>query len=223
MLRAARDSVPFVSGVPNNFSTYARPEAEDGWYLLGRDTDRHKLFYSLVYYNEARGLLRTFLFNLELPTNVTGSTLTISLVALLPGQGSPGGGKYLTGQPLEGAFFPLHPNPGKWSSVTVPLPEWNYRQWVCVETPIAYPMASNLPVDLALAASAVATPGSPEPYRSLSEDPLLKGQRCVALAFQLDSYDLGSVEGTWHGDAVGSAVQELGSVRRTTRSSARAS
>ena len=33
----------------------------------------------------------------------------------------------------------------------------------------------------------------------------------MALAFKIDSYDLGSMEGTWHGDAVGSAIQELGS------------
>ncbi len=199
-------SSPFHNDTETGFHAYPPTLEEDGWFLLGRNlTDRSKLFYSLVYYNEARGLLRIFLYNLELPTNVTGFTLTASLVGLAPKPTTPGGPSYLTGQELEGAFFPLHPNPNKWSSARVPLPTWFHGSWTCVEIPIAYPMGSNLPIDLALA-----SPRAPGLYRALYEEPLARGQRVVALRLQVDSYDMGKLEGEWHGKAIGEAIQTLG-------------
>lgn len=195
---------PFKPGTHTGFNSYAPLGAEDGWYLLGRNvTDPSTRFFALVYYNERLAVLRLLLYNLDMPLAVSGSTVTISLRGFSPS--SAAGSTHLVAEPLQGAFFPLHPNPKRWSTVTVPLVGWHLNSWTCLEVPVAYPMGSNLAVDAARAA-----PQPPSWYRSLYEEPFAAGRRGVFLEFVIDSYDTGTLSGEWHGKAVGNAVQKAG-------------
>ncbi|MEW6744910.1 MAG: hypothetical protein AB1486_19315 [Planctomycetota bacterium] len=196
---------PWYVGVHTNYNNYPIPKADDGWHLIGRNlTDPTPHFYFLAYYNEQRSLLRLFLLNLDMPMNVSGGTVTLSLLRLEQQTVPATGETYLAPVPLQGALFPLHPNPNRWSQVTVPLVDWKMGSWACIEVPMLYPMAQNVPID----------PHQPAPqpshyYRSLYEEPLQKGYRNIQLRIDIDTYDYATLDATLEGKAVGEAIQKL--------------
>ena len=195
---------PWKVGYHTNFSAFPKPEPADGWYLIGRNlTDPTPLFYTLAYYNEQRGILRLYLYNLAMPVNVSGATVEASLVRFgeQPFDGKPSA----VLQQLKGAIFPLHPNPHKWSSVRIPLVQWIRGSWACVQMPMLYPMAENVPVDPAQAAA-----HPKDHYRSLYEEPLQKGLRGVQLSLLVQTYDYGKLDATLEGKAIGEAIQKMG-------------
>jgi len=195
---------PFHAGVHTNNNAYPPAHRKDGWYLIGKDVaDPSKPFNTLAYYNEQRGRLRLYLRNQNMPINVSGATVTVSLWRYAE-KNNDYGEVWTDAEQLKGAFFPLHPNPNKWSSATVPLVNWGHHNWACIELDMLYPMAENIPVD----------PGGAffQPdnwYYSLYEEPLMKGFRNIQLRVKVDTYDYGTLSGTWVGKAVGEALQEL--------------
>ena len=195
---------PFHAGVHTNNNAYPPAHKKDGWYLIGKDVaDQSKAFNTLAYYNEQRGRLRLYLRNQDMPINVSGATVTVSLWRYAEKKNDYGE-VWTDSEQLKGAFFPLHPNPNKWSSATVPLVNWGHHNWACIEVDMLYPMGENIPVD----------PGGAffQPdnwYYSLYEEPLKQGLRNIQLRVKVDTYDYGTLNGTWVGKAVGEALQEL--------------
>jgi hypothetical protein len=194
---------PWVPGWYTHYNNIALPDSTQGWYLTAKYfTSPDQSFYAMVYYNEQKSLLRLYLYNLDMPMNVTGATVTVSLERFTP---APKDSPYPGRCPLSGALFSLHPNPNRWSSAEIPLPYWGPGTWTCVEVPILYPMAENIPVDLSKAAPLPPTVH----YRSLYEEPLQKGLRGILLKLHIDTYDFGEFDGTLTGQAVGEAIEAL--------------
>jgi len=199
-------SPPWKKGAQTNWNTYPKPDPADGWFLVAKNlSDATPHFYTLVYYNERYAILRLFLLNLGMPSNVSGATATLSLRGYVVTKQDPVTQKtYLDKGPLTGAFFPLHPNVTRWSSITVPLVEWLGGSWACADIPVLYPMGENLPVDAAKASTQ-----PPNYYRSLYEEPLEKGRREILLSVVVNTYDYGKLEGELTGKAVGTALEKL--------------
>lgn len=195
---------PWVPGYYTHYNNLPLPDPSKGWYLVAKYlTNPDQSIYALVYYNEQRSLLWIYLYNLDIPINVTGATVTVSMERYTPA--IPDLSPYPGKAPLSGALFSLHPNPNRWSSAEIPLLNWGPGTWVCVEVPMLYPMADNTPVDLSKAAP---LPPSVN-YRSLYEEPMQKGLRGILLKLHINTYDLGQFEGTLTGQAVGEAIEKL--------------
>ena len=196
---------PWSPGWHTNYNVYPPADPAMGWYLIAKYlTNPDQSFYALAYYNEQRSRLRLYLYNLEIPIDVTGATVTVSLERFAPVKDSEGT-PYLDREPLSGALFSLHPNPNRWSSATLPLSSWEPGTWACVEVSMLYPMADNVPVDLSL--TKPLPPGVH--YRSLYEEPLVAGQRGIWLKLHIDTYDLGQFNGSLTGQAVGEAIEKV--------------
>ncbi len=203
-LRLAAPWKPF----PLKGPTWPFPTGSDGWFLVGRylsDTASQSGnsggFFTLTYYNERKSLLRLYLYNHGMP-----DASLYSVTLRLCGRASAGGAEF-TDQyvPLEGAFFPVDPDPGKWSSVTVPIPMWSPGTWAFVEVPLLYPMAKTLP-----GFQARPVPGKPAShYHSVYEDTLKKGMRNALLKIEIESYLEGAIGADLIGTAAGSAIQTL--------------
>jgi len=185
---------PWLPSGPHTFMiAWPKPNRRDGWYLVGKNvTEKERGFLSLVYYNERRGLLRAYLFNLNLSTDVTGYLVTF----LLRGRDGP---QFVD---LEGAFFSQDPRPQKWSSAVVVVPLWPSRTWAFVEAPMLYPMAKALPSKQGPSGSLPA-----HYYSSVYEDRSTEGHRNILLRVMVQGYMEGEVTGDIVGQAIGEAIQ----------------
>lgn len=189
---------------------------ERGWHLLGKNINanpeqmKFQKFFSFVFYNERRGLLRAYLFNHDFDdTDISGYTVTFTIWA--------DGGQ----APLEGALFPVDPNADKWSSVTIPITHsWRKGSWAFVETPILYPMVKGLP-------GKVNGPAGSEPYSvsgqvaflqskeseiydSIYEDTTEGGPQNLQLRLTIQPFQKGAVDLDIFGTAIGEAIQDGG-------------
>lgn len=174
------------------------PKADDGWYLVGKNTTEPEAgFYSLIYYNERTSNLRAYLYNDSLETAVSGYSVEFRLRAR----------NTMAFEDLKGAFFGLDPRPYQWWQATVTIPIWPHQTWAFAEVPMFYPMASHLP------------DGQPKPatnipkhyYRSVYEDQLTESLRNVVLLVSVTPYFKGAVKADVVGEAIGHAIQQLNS------------
>ncbi len=130
-----------LEGLPKPWpNSGPKPTAEDGWHLVGRNIyNQQQKFASIVYYNEAQGKLRLYLFN-----NIGDAMLNGYKISLYFQKFA--GGKWVD---MKGAFF--QPTIFKadsgledWSRLDVLLPiKWQYRDWIKMDIPILYPMESK--------------------------------------------------------------------------------
>ncbi len=217
------------SELPTELKT--KPSQERGWYLLGLNTTYvDQGFYSVVYYNERRALLRVYLYSLDEHTAFTAHVIRIyfeGCTGILeepqPDPDLPP--KYLPDwQPLTGAFFPLDANPADWWRAEVAVGGWSFHTWTGIEIPVLYPMGSNLPAvgDYAVGAAKAgqnAVPvGAPDLacdfgyrnvdlYRSMYEDEFAPHQRNVRLVLSVRTFQQGWADLDLVAKAVGEAVQ----------------
>jgi hypothetical protein len=209
-----------------------RPDPARGWYLLGLNTTyAAQKYYSVIYYNERRSVLRVYLYNLDEDTEYTAHVVKIYLegcVALLqePPANPELPPKYLPEwKPLVGAFFPVDPNPKNWWRAEFVVGGWAPHTWTAVEVPVLYPMGGNLP---AIGDRAVGyyMPGNAESgvgaldlachqpartvgrYRSLYEDEFAPHQKNVRLVVSVRTFHEGYADLSLVAKAVGDAIQQ---------------
>ena len=189
---------------------------EQGWYLLGKNINanpeqmKFQKFFSFVFYNERRGLLRAYLFNHDFDdTDVSGYTVIFTIWAE--------GGQ----APLEGALFPVDPRSDQWGSVTIPITHsWRKGSWAFVETPILYPMVKGLPgkvngppgfePDSVSGQVAFLQSKESEIYDSIYEDTTEGGSQNLQLRLTIQPFQKGAVDLDIFGTAVGEAIQDGG-------------
>lgn len=183
----------FWSELPVRGPPWPRPRVQHGWYQVAQYlADDGQGFFTLAYYNERESRVRLYLYNYGL-TDATVYGVRLSLL------GHPDrDDRY---EELDGAFFPLDPDPSEWGSVTLPVEDWPRETWICLEVPLLYPMAEKLPT--------ATPPDVGEWYEPLYERRLREGVRNVAFHIEVQSYLRGSLEADLVGKAVGTALQRL--------------
>ena len=184
---------------------------EEGWHLVGEnltELSATKKYYSLVYYNDITSKLRLYLLNKGLPSLATHYQVELSLQARLL-QKQSAQGVSATFQNLQGAFFPIHPDPEKWSTAQVSVPRWELNEWTQVDVPLLYPMASNL---LDLMENPYVKKSSVHDlvvtrYHSVYEDRMKANRRNMRLCVTVRAATTSSLNAELVGKAIGQAVQ----------------
>lgn len=189
------DAPWYVGNSTASGKKYPKPARDDGWFLLGKNlTNNTAGFYHLVYYNEWESKLRFYLYNLSLTQTVTGHEVEVQLRKLAPSGFVP----------IEGAIFPIDPNPKNWSRAKFVVDNWSAGKWTYLEFPVLYPMAKSLPTKYPMPAGA-----SAQHYRSVYEDEFLPGYKNVQLQITVRGYLEGQANLNFFGTAVGEAIESF--------------
>lgn len=172
-----------------------KPRREDGWLLLARNTTYCEPgFYPLLYYNARDGRIRAFLYNLDVTDAATAYRLEVSLLDS-------------DGSQLQGAIFPVDPDPRRWDKAILPIPFWQKGQWTMVEFPVLYPMIYPRGDERRFLSLRVPDLSG---YYSLSESQYRAGHQDVRLRLKVVPLLTLAVYGSGVGSAIGEAIQELG-------------
>ena len=196
--RSVQLSPPWFSGGPQSTGGMIPPVPRSaGWFLVGKNvTNPNDGFYTLLYYNELEGTLRLYLYNLSLSQTVTGHQVSLGLQSNVPGQG------WLD---LDGAFFPVDPNPKNWGKAKFLLVDWSQDKWTNVDVPMLYPTVKTNPQSLGLPALANGAHNWP-----IYESPLQAGASLMRFRVEVRGYQLGRSEQNMVGSAIGEAIEKLG-------------
>lgn len=231
---------PPWSGGPQGINTAlsgrfkVKPSADNGWYLFGVNTTyADQDFFSVVYYNERKAILRIYLYNLSHAIEHTANVVRVyfegCLNVLKEDNPNPDKQPKLIGEfkPLKGAFFPVDPNPKNWWHAELVVSAWKPNSWTAVDVPVLFPMGSNLPAvgDFNLG-SAYLYGNNPTSsvgaedlsckypnrtvtrYRSIYEDKFAANQRNVRLVISVRTFEEGYCDFKLVAEAVGEVVQQ---------------